>query len=184
MKVLGHPGLRQKSLPAVWDKLPIGLLNGMIDILSSESPDHKTTGLSACQVDNNVRMFVMVNPRGHGYDTILNPTILSRSMHKTVHVEGCTSVPNIAAFVSRPHSISVEYTSRHGRQVRRDLTGMWARTFQHEYDHLEGILMVDRVADHRIDLVPIPEVLEALRDPNSRLWQRISPENRGDLIAV
>jgi len=178
MKVLGHPGLRQKSLPIVFASLPVGLIDGMIGLLHAETAEFKSTGLSAPQVGDNVRVFIMADPNGRGFETIINPAILRASTHKTTHAEGCTSIPNMAAFVTRPHSVAVEYTNRRGTRIQKDLTGLWARTFQHECDHLDGILMVDRVADPANDVIPIPELVRELEDANSKLWNRISPENR------
>lgn len=175
MRTVGHPGLRQRSLPVVWNKMPTGLVEEMMSFLRVENDQYKTSGLSAPQVGNNLRMFVMLSPRGH-FEAVLNPIILKASDKRTVGLEGCTSIPGVAAFVERPFDVEVEYTNRYGRQIKKDLTGQWSRTFQHELDHLDGVLMLDRVTNR--DLMPIDELLQEMKNSRSKIWQRISPENR------
>ena len=62
--------------------------------------------------------------------------------------EGCLSIPGIRAPVPRHKFVDVKYTDRHGRQVEERLYDFVARIFQHEYDHLEGVVFLDRLEDN------------------------------------
>ena len=76
---------------------------------------------------------------------MINPRLISHSEDRVKDWEGCLSVPGIRGLVSRYRVINVEYTNREGKLERQELTDFMARIFQHEYDHLEGIVFLDRV---------------------------------------
>lgn len=76
---------------------------------------------------------------------MINPKIVSHSTEQEKGWEGCLSVPGIRGLVARFQTIEVEYRDRNGQLQRQQLTDFVARIFQHEYDHLEGILFLDRV---------------------------------------
>lgn len=100
----------------------------------------KGVGLAAPQVGINRRLFVM--DYGEGPVTVINPKILKR---KGQHVleEGCLSLPGVGVEVKRPLSIEVEYTDLDNRTVTAQLNEFAARVFCHEFDHLEGVLIID-----------------------------------------
>lgn len=76
---------------------------------------------------------------------MINPRIIARSSELVKGWEGCLSIPGIRGLVPRSQVIEVEYTSRDGQLHRQELTDFVARIFQHEYDHLDGIVFLDRV---------------------------------------
>ena len=76
---------------------------------------------------------------------MLNPRIVARSDEMVKGWEGCLSIPAVRGLVPRYRAIAVEYTSRDGNLLRLELTDFVARIFQHEYDHLDGIVFLDRV---------------------------------------
>ena len=76
---------------------------------------------------------------------MINPRILDRSTELVSGWEGCLSVPGTRGWVPRHETISVEYFTKHGDRIQQELTGFVARIFQHELDHLDGILFPDRV---------------------------------------
>mmetsp|Transcript_27745 Transcript_27745/g.45107 ORF Transcript_27745/g.45107 Transcript_27745/m.45107 type:complete len:199 (+) Transcript_27745:301-897(+) len=88
-------------------------------------------------------------PRTYPVTCAINPSVISRAEDSRPGWESCVSIPGIAALVDRPYTIHVEYTDENGQPVRRTLQGDTARLFLHEYDHLEGLSMLDRVADKR-----------------------------------
>lgn len=106
-------------------------------------------GLSANQVGLNIKMFVM------GVDdhpmVIINPNILSVS-GELVETEGCLSFPGIFVKVKRPETIKVEFFNIKGERREETLNGMTARIFLHEYDHMIGKVMKDRVSKMKWDL--------------------------------
>ena len=76
---------------------------------------------------------------------MINPRIVARSLETEKGWEGCLSVPGIRGLVPRYTTIQVEYTGRDGILYQQTLTDFVARIFQHELDHLDGILFLDRV---------------------------------------
>jgi len=87
---------------------------------------------------------------------MLNPRILARSDEMVKGWEGCLSIPGVRGLVPRYRAIEVEYISRDGKLLRLELTDFVARIFQHEYDHLDGIVFLDRVESTQ-DILPEQE---------------------------
>jgi len=80
---------------------------------------------------------------------MINPVLVSHSRKMIADWEGCLSIPGLRARVPRYQTIEIEFTDRGGRRLRGKLTGFVARIFQHEFDHINGHVYVDRVADTR-----------------------------------
>jgi peptide deformylase len=118
-------------------------------------------GLAAPQIGVLKRVFVMdSNPIAEDDESVekfkrlvINPQIISRSQETIFYSEGCLSIPGIYEEVERPKSITVKYLDESFTPVEREVDGIEARIFQHEYDHLEGILFVDRVSPIRKSLL-------------------------------
>jgi len=126
----------------------------------------KGVGLAAPQVGLSSRMLVY-NPEGDpqeaGEERVLcNPRILGKSRDKEVAEEGCLSFPGIYVQVERSVEVAVEAQDLHGQPFRLELSGWGARIFLHEFDHLDGILFIDRITPG--DKVRIKAALEELRD--------------------
>ncbi len=105
-------------------------------------------GLAAPQVGVSKRIAV-VNPEPKNEETLttmINPRIVAVSSETESFEEGCLSVPDIRGNVIRPTSIVVAYQDGEGREQRMEIGGMVARIMQHEIDHLDGILFVDRLS--------------------------------------
>nr|GMC93520.1 peptide deformylase 1B, chloroplastic [Ipomoea batatas] len=120
-------------------------------------------GLSAPQVGINVQLMVFnpVGERGEGEEIVLvNPRVTRYSRKMLPYNEGCLSFPGIYADVERPDSVKVDAQDINGARFTVGLTRLPARVFQHEYDHLQGILFFDRMSDEVLDTVR--EDLEAL----------------------
>ena len=126
-----------------------------IDDLVETMHDANGAGLAAIQVYNPVRIFaveVKDNPR-YPYKpnvpltVLVNPTIDHLTDDTFVNYEGCLSVPNLRGEVTRVTRIRVRAWGREGNAIDREVQGLTAGTFQHEVDHLEGTLFVDRVFD-------------------------------------
>ncbi|GLJ21638.1 hypothetical protein SUGI_0402900 [Cryptomeria japonica] len=129
------------------------LVNEMFDLM------YKTdgVGLSAPQVGVNVQLMVF-NPageRGKGEEIVLiNPEIYKFSSKTEVFTEGCLSFPEIYADVGRPLSVKIEAQKLTGKKFTLKLKEFHARIFQHEYDHLQGVLFFERMR---------PEILETIQ---------------------
>ena len=113
-------------------------------------------GLAAPQVGESVRLFVVdASPfaEGEGGDlackdfkrVMINPVIFDESAEQDAMEEGCLSIPGIRESVTRPTAISVEYYNEQWELVEERLVGIPARVVQHEYDHIEGVLITDHL---------------------------------------
>lgn len=99
-------------------------------------------GLAAPQVGKNIRM-VIVNTK-NGPTCVINPLIIKKSFLKEWGEEGCLSVPSIFGDVKRHKNIKCIYYDENGKKVEITASGLMARVFQHEIDHLDGILFIDK----------------------------------------
>ncbi|HUV37399.1 MAG TPA: peptide deformylase [Patescibacteria group bacterium] len=120
------------------------LLEQMVETMLVEGG----VGLAAPQVGVSKRIAV-VNPEPKNSETLIamiNPHIVVTSSETTSVEEGCLSVPDIRGNVIRPTSIEVAYQDGEGREHRIEIDGIVARIIQHEVDHLDGILFVDRLS--------------------------------------
>jgi peptide deformylase len=105
-------------------------------------------GLAAPQVGLSIRLFVVdVSPvdESGGKKVFINPEIINSWGESTIE-EGCLSVPGIREEVNRPEKIEVKYQDETGQEITELLDGWPARVIQHEKDHLDGILFVDRIS--------------------------------------
>lgn len=112
-------------------------------------------GLAAPQVGAALRIFVVDVSAGRdpsGLTAMINPELVERDGMQ-LEDEGCLSVPGFNATVVRPMRVVVKGLDRTGAQCRREVVGIAARAFQHEMDHLEGTLFVDRLRGIKRDLI-------------------------------
>lgn len=100
---------------------------------------NKGIGLAANQVGSTMRAFAMQGPKGN--ICCFNPRIIDSSMDTEDFVEGCLSYPSLYVKINRPKAINVEYQTFEGETVTTEFTGLPARIFQHEQDHLLGLTM-------------------------------------------
>ena len=118
-------------------------LRRLIERMKSLMVEANGVGLAATQVGVLRRLFVL--SRGDDDVTaIVNPEIVSRGEETETDDEGCLSLQGVAAPVERASSVRLEGLDEAGRQVGYDLEGAPARTAQHELDHLNGVLILDR----------------------------------------
>jgi peptide deformylase len=101
-------------------------------------------GLAAVQIGVPKRMFVLDIPEIGKY-TIINPKIIDKSVETQKFEEGCLSLPGIASEVERSRDIVLEYLDLDGNIQKLEVSDFLATVIQHEYDHLDGILFVDRL---------------------------------------
>jgi peptide deformylase len=135
---LGDPVLRQKAspVPEVNDSIQ-KLLDNLADTLYAA----KGLGLAAPQI--GVAKRVIVVDCGEGLWEVVNPEIISMQGQE-VAVEGCLSIPGVAAEVKRAAQVIVKGWDRSGWEIQIEADGMGARALQHETDHLDGILFIDK----------------------------------------
>lgn len=151
--VLGHPLLRRVATPLTARQLLSPAIQTLIDDMIETMVAVSGAGLAAPQVGQSLRLCVAQvreNPRYPGMPALplrvwVNPiiTVLGET-RRVVMYEGCLSVPGLRGAVSRPATIRVDYWDREGRPQRDDFDGPLAAVAQHECDHLDGRLFVDR----------------------------------------
>lgn len=153
MKIITTPDprLRQIAKPIVfWDKKLEKEIAEMITLLKA-AKDPEGVGLAATQVGLDRRLFVISDK---SITVFINPVILSSSKTmlsnkieaKKRYLEGCLSVPELWGFVDRPYSITVSYQEPVTlNQITKTFTNFQSSYFQHELDHLDGILFTDRI---------------------------------------
>jgi peptide deformylase len=142
------------------------LVEEMITIINTE--ETRGLGLAAPQVGQNIRLFVMrqnidskaIPMMDKLVVAVINPIIKKSYGGDAIYREGCLSVPDKLAVVRRQKHVKVKYTDINGKTVTVTLSNTDAIVFQHELDHLNGLLMTDRVErpDYIID-IPKPVVV-------------------------
>jgi peptide deformylase len=137
----GNPVLKKKS-KAVGKILPE--IKKLIDNMEKTMRAAPGVGLAAPQV--GVLLRVIVADIGEGLVALINPKIQKRS-GKCMFYEGCLSVPGVEGQVERSESVCVKGLDRKGKPVVVEAEGYLAIVLQHEIDHLDGILFVDRIKD-------------------------------------
>jgi len=120
-------------------------------------------GLSACQAGQSWRLFIAYSPKSRRYLTFINPKIIWQSKKKVFGVperekfpyEGCLSIPNVWGKVWRHQKIKISYQNLKDTRIVRKFDGFLSTVIQHEYDHLNGILFVQRVLEQNNKLYKI-----------------------------
>jgi peptide deformylase len=109
--------------------------------------EHNGIGLAATQVDLPLRLFIanLTAKPDEGEEFVFINPVLSKPKGNEESEEGCLSFPELYGPVTRPKQISVHAYNLRGEEVHLNLNGMLARVVQHEYDHLDGVLFVDRM---------------------------------------
>jgi peptide deformylase len=152
---IGHPTLREVAKEIPVDEIKNADVQHFIDELIDSCRTANGAGIAAPQVDNTWRMFMVEvgnNPRypykpSYPLTVMINPTITFLSDERFNNFEGCLSIPNLRGVVPRCPHVRVQGYDRTGDALDFEVRGISAGTFQHEQDHLDGILFPDRVED-------------------------------------
>ena len=149
---MGDPVLRKKAKPV--NELITGEIDKLIEDMTETMYLNQGLGLAANQVGVLKRIIVYDNVEaGYGMDpqALINPEIVAAE-GSVKDEEGCLSIPEVKDIVERSEKITVTGIDRSGRDVRIEADGLPARAIQHEIDHLDGILFVDRLGALRKNL--------------------------------
>ena len=139
-----HPTLRHQSKPNTRvDTQLKNVVKTMFDLMY----EAKGIGLAANQVDLPIQLFVVnvTGKRGEGEELVFINPVLSNPKGTDEAEEGCLSIPQVGANVIRPEQIHVSAYDLTGNEIDATVNGMLAKVIQHEYDHLHGVLFIDRV---------------------------------------
>jgi len=146
IRLYGDPVLRQRAVEV--DTVD-GVLKQLSDDLVATMYDAPGVGLAAPQVGVQKRIFVYDTQDGLGARTVINP-VLSEARGEWTYDEGCLSVPGLSWPIVRPKEVHLTGYDLDGREISIEADEYLARVFQHEVDHLDGVLLVERLdADQR-----------------------------------
>lgn len=161
IRILGDPVLRKRAdeVAAIDDEI-----RTLIDDMLQTMYDAEGVGLAAPQVGIGRRVIVVdVHEPDAPVLALINPRLIESSTDTDRGEEGCLSIPGLRDIVERPAHVIVEALDPAGEAVRIEADGLLARALQHEIDHLDGILFLDRVS-------PIK------RSMLLKKWQKVKPE--------
>ena len=145
-------------------------LRAIVDGMLARMFESQGVGLAAPQVGLSRRLFVLNEEGDAGKPelnrVLVNPVITARRGKRVKHEEGCLSLPGIYAEIERPERCTVEYHDASGEKHVEEFDGFVSRIVQHEYDHLEGVLLVDRMtpADKQRNRPAVEDLRERFRE--------------------
>lgn len=136
----GNPDLKRKALPVTaFDKK----LKFIISDMKKTLYETNGVGLAAPQIDLNIRVFVADDGES-GFEAYVNPVWEPVGNETNVDTEGCLSVPGYVGLVERYTTVRIKYQDVRGKKKQKVATGLLARCIQHETDHLNGILFIEK----------------------------------------
>ena len=153
---MGHPNLRRPARPLLLEELQSAELQRLVADMIDTLHDYGGVGLAAPQVNEGVRLAIVEVAGGatrYGdlqrvpLTICVNPEIDVLDERTAGYWEGCLSIPGLRGYVERPQSISVRFMDLHGQAQSLRADGFLATIFQHEFDHLDGRLYIDRIED-------------------------------------
>jgi peptide deformylase len=156
----GDPVLRRRAAP-VKDVTPE--IRRLIADLTDTMYDEVGIGLAAPQVGAAVRLIVVSDEDGRGVQALVNPVIIEEGGQVTAE-EGCLSIPGVFAPVTRAAWVRVEAQDADGQPVSITARALFARVLQHELDHLDGVLFIDRLDPVTRDRIKRKIKKEGLRE--------------------
>lgn len=152
---IGHPALREVASPLAVDEITSQQTQQVLKDLLETLHAANGAGIAAPQLAIPLRVFLVEvrdNPRypfrpRYPLTYVINPEITFLTKDRFPHYEGCLSIPQLRGIVPRCPEIRVQGLGHDGAPLDFEVRGISAGVFQHEYDHLEGILFTDRVED-------------------------------------
>lgn len=156
---MGHPLLRQVAQPVAAGEIGSPAMQELLVDMVDTLHDYGGIGLAAPQIGHSLRLAIIEiagGPTRYGelapmpLTVFVNPRISILDATTQGYWEGCLSVPGLRGFVERPRQVRIDFTDGEGQPGSLELAGFQATVFQHEFDHLDGKLFVDRVADTRL----------------------------------
>lgn len=158
----GHPVLRTEARELTRDEIKSAEIQVLIELMRETMKAAPGVGLAAPQIGESIKLTVIEDEAGEKtkmsaeelnlrercpvpFQVLINPILQPVGEEKVEFFEGCLSVSGFAAKVSRHRNVSVTALNEHGEEVSIKATGWYARILQHEIDHLNGILYIDRM---------------------------------------
>lgn len=148
---MGHPTLRKVAEPVAEKEINTPEFQTLIDDMIETMDAYNGRGLAAPQVDVGLRVLVMIwdfDPDEDPYlQVLINPKLTYLTQEESTFWEGCLSVPGLIGKVARPNRLKVDALDEDGEEVSFIAEGFAATVVQHECDHLDGKLYVDRITN-------------------------------------
>lgn len=139
-------------------------------LMTVQDPEHAGVGIAAPQIGINKNMIVVqrFDKVGEPFESYINPKIIWRSKLTRKGVEGCLSIPDRREDVLRSYTIRLQHINREGKIIEENIEGFTAVIFQHEVDHLYGILYPDRIEEtQKEEFEPLNDKMEFFVKPNA-----------------
>ena len=153
--------LRHKAQKLTSQQLKSPEVQSFIDNLIETMKTKDGIGLAAVQVGKDWPIFCVATADGD--QVFINTKIIKKSWRKQVDEEGCLSVPDVYGTVKRSENIIVKAQDRNGKSFTIKAYGLFARVIQHEYDHLQGVLFVDKL----LTITKGADILQSLKNKDS-----------------
>lgn len=149
---MGHPVLREKCLPIDPKAITGPEVQGLIRDMYQTMAEYNGVGLAAPQVHQPVRLVICggdADEQGRpSFRVLINPEVTHADPEDRLGMyEGCLSIPGLRGWVERPAAVTVKAWNERGERIEFSLDGFPAVVIQHECDHLDGVLYVDRIED-------------------------------------
>jgi peptide deformylase len=153
---MGHPVLRQKAREVKLEEIGSPELERLIEDMIQTMHEYGGIGLAAPQVHHSLKLAIIEfdessarypDQGAQPLSIFINPKITFVDETAQGFWEGCLSVPELRGFVERPRKIRVDYLDREGKARSLEAEGFLATVFQHELDHLDGVIYLDRIKD-------------------------------------
>jgi peptide deformylase len=148
---LGHPALRSPAQPLAPNQIGDPEIQTLIDDMIETMREAHGVGLAAPQLGEEIQLFVYqaAGPPEIPLHVVINPMITPQVRELVYDWEGCLSIPDLRGLVPRHPAVRVQGLDREGQPLDYSVTGFEARIVQHEFDHLNGVVFLDRMRDLR-----------------------------------
>jgi peptide deformylase len=171
--LMGNPILRARARIVTLKQMRDPKIQEFIDQMIEVCTDTKVVGIAAPQLDRSLRIIIVASKPNERYPSaptmeptpIINPVVISFSREKESGWEGCMSMPGIRGLVPRHRTANIRYMDRSGQRLTGTFNGFIARILQHEIDHLNGLLFVDR---RPFKLLPEAEYLQLMEKESGK----------------
>ena len=149
---IGNPILRRRAGEVPRAAIGSPELERLIEDMTETMVEYDGVGLAAPQVHEPLRLAVLQVPADDEQEEIplmvlINPVVTPLPSEKVSGWEGCLSVPDLRGMVTRPDRVRLQALDREGKPIELEASGFYARVIQHECDHLDGVIYIDRMDD-------------------------------------
>ena len=175
----GHPALRKVAQPVDVEEIDQNFIDDMIETMQDEDG----VGLAASQV--NISKRIIIASDLENTLVIINPEIIAFSENTITETEGCLSLPGLQAIVERAEKVIVKGLDRYGQSIEINGKGLLSRVLQHEIDHLNGILYIDKANPETLvwlkygdDGEDVEKVNTAIKDVREEFRQQFNKDKK------